>query len=170
MIPRREADRRFARQGAEDARPVRRCRDARCVLAEARRRQGGQGDRLLHHQGRRRQIDRREAGRGDPLDRCCLPRTERRGAVGRRCPAKKHFDGEASSTKAVRDAVRLPPTGPRSTPAGAPNKERNLFVANQALEKLATAAQLTSRWIERKAAWDALSKVGGIGAAPTPST
>jgi hypothetical protein len=41
-------------------------------------------------------------------------------------------------------------------------REGNLFVANQALGKLAAAAGLTAD--QAKSAWDALSKVGGIGA------
>lgn len=43
-----------------------------------------------------------------------------------------------------------------------PNRDGNLFVAKSALEKLGTAAGLKPDQIQ--AGWDALSKVGGIGA------
>lgn len=42
-------------------------------------------------------------------------------------------------------------------------REGNMFVANQALAKLGAAAGLTTE--QTRSAWDALSKIGGIGAA-----
>lgn len=74
---------------------------------------------------------------------------------------QKHLDGEAASAKTIRDAQIATDRATLDNSWGA-NKERNLFVANQALEKLAAAAQVPLE--KAKAAWDALTKVGGIGA------
>lgn len=74
---------------------------------------------------------------------------------------QKHLDDQASSAKTIRDGQIKTDREALDKSWGA-NKDRNLFVANQALEKLAAAAQVP---LDRaKAAWDALAKVGGIGA------
>lgn len=75
----------------------------------------------------------------------------------------KHMDEERSTSAALLAAsvaeqkAWLDKNWPAST------RDANLFVANQALMKLAGAAGLTTD--QGKAAWDAISKVGGIGAA-----
>lgn len=74
---------------------------------------------------------------------------------------QKHFDAEASAAKAVRDSQIATDKAALNTSWGA-NADRNMFVANQALEKLAAAAQVPMD--KAKEAWDALSKVGGLGA------
>lgn len=73
-----------------------------------------------------------------------------------------HFDNEAASAKTIRDGQIAADKTALETSWGA-NRDRNMFIANQALEKLAAAAQLPPE--KASAAWDALSKVGGIGAA-----
>lgn len=75
---------------------------------------------------------------------------------------QKHFDSEAASAKSIRDAQIAADKAALDTSWGA-NKERNLFVANQAFEKLAQAVNIPLDRV--KAAWDALTKVGGLGAA-----
>lgn len=75
---------------------------------------------------------------------------------------QKHLDGEASAAKTIHDAAVATDKTALDKSWGA-NREANLFIANQALEKLAVAAGMP---IEKaKQAFDALSKVGGIGAA-----
>lgn len=75
---------------------------------------------------------------------------------------QKHLDGEAAAAKVIKDAAVTTDKAALKNSWGA-NEEKNMFVANQALEKLAAAAQIPLE--KAKAAWDALSKVGGIGAA-----
>lgn len=75
---------------------------------------------------------------------------------------QKHFDSEAAAAKTIRDGQINADREALKTSWGA-NIERNMFVANQALEKLATAINMPLD--KAKAAWDAMSKVGGIGAA-----
>lgn len=74
---------------------------------------------------------------------------------------QKHFDSEASAAKTIRDGQINADKEALKTSWGA-NIDRNMFVANQALEKLATAISMPID--KAKAAWDALSKVGGLGA------
>lgn len=75
---------------------------------------------------------------------------------------QKHIDSESAAAKTIRDGQVAADREALTRSWGA-NKETNLFIANQALEKLATAAQVPLD--KAKEAWDALSKVGGIGAA-----
>jgi len=75
---------------------------------------------------------------------------------------QKHFDSEAASQAQIRQGEVTNEKAALEQSWGA-NKEANMFIANQALEKLATAAQIPLD--KAKQAWDALSKVGGLGAA-----
>lgn len=75
---------------------------------------------------------------------------------------QKHFDAEAAQRTTITSGAVAADKAALDASWGA-NKEANLFIANQALEKLAAAANLPAD--KAKAAWDALSKVGGIGAA-----
>ncbi len=77
---------------------------------------------------------------------------------------QKHFDTEAASAKTVRDA-KVAEDMTALDKSWGPNKAANMFIANQALEKLALKAQMPLE--QAKAAWDALTKVGGIGAVDT---
>lgn len=74
---------------------------------------------------------------------------------------QKHMDAEAAAANTIRAGQVAADRAALKTSWGA-NEDRNMFVANQALEKLAQAIQMP---IEKaKAAWDAISKTGGIGA------
>lgn len=75
---------------------------------------------------------------------------------------QKHFDSEAAQRSTVTAGAVAADRAALDASWGA-NAPANLFIANQALEKLAAAANLPAD--KAKAAWDALSKVGGIGAA-----
>lgn len=75
---------------------------------------------------------------------------------------QKHFDADAAQRNTITQGAVAADQAALDASWGA-NKAANLFVANQALEKIATAAQIPVE--KAKAAWDALSKVGGIGAA-----
>lgn len=107
---------------------------------------------------------------GKPIDEK-LAEVLRSTAVASRAPKdvvlsvaqalQKHFDGETTAQKAVREAAIATDKAALKTSWGA-NEERNMFVANQALEKLAAAANVPMD--KAKAAWDALAKVGGLGA------
>lgn len=75
---------------------------------------------------------------------------------------QKHFDAEAAQQATIRAGIITADQAALNASWGA-NKDANMFIANQALEKIAAAAQIPID--KAKAAWDALSKVGGIGAA-----
>lgn len=75
---------------------------------------------------------------------------------------QKHFDTEAAARNTITAGSVAADKAALEASWGA-NAPANMFIANQALEKLAAAANLPID--KAKAAWDALSKVGGIGAA-----
>lgn len=74
---------------------------------------------------------------------------------------QKHFDSEAAQRNTVTAGAVAADKAALEASWGA-NVPANMFIANQALEKIAAAAQIPME--KAKAAWDALSKVGGIGA------
>lgn len=74
----------------------------------------------------------------------------------------KHMDSVQTSAKADLAANVLAEREALDKSWGK-NRDANLFVANATLQKLAAAAGMDET--KAKAAWDALSKVGGIGAA-----
>lgn len=108
---------------------------------------------------------------GKPLDEK-LAEVIRSTAVRTRAPKdvvlsiatdlQKHFDSEASARNTISAGAIAADKAALDASWGA-NAPANMFIANQALEKLAAAANLPLD--KAKAAWDALSKVGGIGAA-----
>jgi hypothetical protein len=75
---------------------------------------------------------------------------------------QKHFDAEAAAAATIRAGSVLEEQTALDRSWGA-NKAANMFIANQALEKLAAAANMPLD--KAKSAWDALTKIGGIGAA-----
>lgn len=75
---------------------------------------------------------------------------------------QKHFDAEAAQQNTIKSGTIAADKAALAASWGA-NAPANMFIANQALEKLAAAANLPAD--KAQAAWDALSKVGGIGAA-----
>lgn len=74
---------------------------------------------------------------------------------------QKHFDSEMAAANTIRAGETTKNQEALKNSWGA-NWDRNMFVANQALEKLATAINMPVD--KAKAAWDAISKLGGIGA------
>lgn len=75
---------------------------------------------------------------------------------------QKHFDADSAQRSTITAGAVAADKAALDASWGA-NAPANLFIANQALEKLAVAANLPAD--KAKQAWDALSKVGGIGAA-----
>lgn len=108
---------------------------------------------------------------GEPIDER-LSEILRQAAVAARVPkdaavevAKavvKHLDGAEAERKALHDS-RLAEEKAALDRNWGVNKERNMFVAKEALTKLAQAANVPMD--KATAAWDALSAVGGLGAA-----
>lgn len=74
---------------------------------------------------------------------------------------QKHIDDQAAAANTIRSGQIAADKEALKNSWGA-NAERNLFVANQAIEKLAQAINMPLD--KAKAAVDALTKVGGIGA------
>lgn len=75
---------------------------------------------------------------------------------------QKHFDAESAQQATIKAGSVAADKAALDASWGA-NAPANMFIANQALEKLAAAANVPKE--KAQAAWDALSKVGGIGAA-----
>lgn len=74
----------------------------------------------------------------------------------------KYLDDMAAEAKTITSAKITEEKAWLDKNWPAANREANLFVAKQALQKIGAAAGLTPE--ETGTAWDALSKVGGIGA------
>ncbi len=89
-------------------------------------------------------------------------RVTKEGAAAITKAVISHFD-EAESTKSALLAGQIAEQKAwldQNWPAA--TRDANLFIANQALAKIGAAAGLTAE--QTKTAWDALSKLGGVGA------